>query len=359
MKTPKFIFKVILLIIFSLSSLILITLIHQRKEVFDVVSHYACEFDENLDVTYGLFNETLIINPSRLFELITEQDQQIFSGYSENPFPCNKKILYNGIRVKLPVTIQSFNSDCLRAVKEYPIPKPKNVTRIILLGDSFVFGLGVNDSDTLSSLLESLLSNKSFEVINLGVGGYNPLLSVQRLERIGLKYEPDLVILGYVNNDYEDAFISTIIIPKVIKYLKQRGFSDEGAILLIEKCVDTWKKNPEKFFQFSSMWQGNVKEPLERLIALGKKHSFSIMLYSYPLEGGPISEDEYLGLVRGLAQKNNVTFYYLPEEIGYSFSGEWMLHPKDGHPSPYANMRTAEFLAGKILEMVDREDKLR
>jgi len=51
--------------------------------------------------------------------------------------------------------------------KEYSIVKPPNVIRIVVLGDSFTWGFGVNDNAIYTEILESMYEN--VEVINLGV----------------------------------------------------------------------------------------------------------------------------------------------------------------------------------------------
>jgi hypothetical protein len=49
------------------------------------------------------------------------------------------------------------------------------MTRIAMLGDSFVYGMGVQGTETLSARLSEALAaaGKSVEVLNFGVPGYN------------------------------------------------------------------------------------------------------------------------------------------------------------------------------------------
>ncbi|MCI0414349.1 carbohydrate binding domain-containing protein [bacterium] len=93
-----------------------------------------------------------------------------------------------------------FNSLGCRG-RDYQIPKPNGIERILFPGDSFTLGVGVHESDTLPNQLEGLLnrgalrseSKKSYEVINCGAGGYD--LKQKRLffQLIGEKYQPNLV----------------------------------------------------------------------------------------------------------------------------------------------------------------------
>ncbi len=93
-----------------------------------------------------------------------------------------------------------YNDDGIRAEGSYAAEKPINVFRIITLGDSFTFGQFLNEQDTYPRQLEKLLNGlpctqaKKFEVINLGVGGYDIEYSVERYRLRGQKYNPDLVV---------------------------------------------------------------------------------------------------------------------------------------------------------------------
>jgi len=95
----------------------------------------------------------------------------------------------------------TYNSDSLNERYDYSIEKPEDSFRIITLGDSFTFGMNVDTQDNWSEQLEEMLNAevscknfKKFEVINLGVAGYDTKYSVERFKRRGEKYNPDLVL---------------------------------------------------------------------------------------------------------------------------------------------------------------------
>src|SRR6185436_18130054 len=54
----------------------------------------------------------------------------------------------------------STNSKGFRGVHEYAVPKPTNVFRVMVLGDSVVNGYGVEDDETFCAVLEKKLSGK-------------------------------------------------------------------------------------------------------------------------------------------------------------------------------------------------------
>lgn len=84
--------------------------------------------------------------------------------------------------------------------------KASGTIRLLMLGDSFTFGLGVSDDDTFSRILEKKFEAKGekVEVINAGVDSYSPLLEYLFLTTRGLALKPDLVILNFDMSDLTD-----------------------------------------------------------------------------------------------------------------------------------------------------------
>lgn len=79
-------------------------------------------------------------------------------------------------------------------------------TRVLLLGDSFTYGLGVNDDQTFAYLLEQRLSQgeRQVAVINAGnpAKGTDYALKFFELEARSLK--PDVTVLCFFANDFRD-----------------------------------------------------------------------------------------------------------------------------------------------------------
>jgi lysophospholipase L1-like esterase len=83
--------------------------------------------------------------------------------------------------------------------REHSRSRQPGVSRVVVLGDSFAYGLGVNDGETFCDYLGSLAPE--LEVINLGVAGWNLSQERRLLELEGLNYSPDLVVVSFVQND--------------------------------------------------------------------------------------------------------------------------------------------------------------
>jgi lysophospholipase L1-like esterase len=94
-----------------------------------------------------------------------------------------------------------INEDGIRAERRYAVPKPAGVARIVMLGDSVLFGLGVAREATFAARVENALG---VEVINGGIGGYNTAAERIWFESRGRAYEPDCVVLVYCPNDVDD-----------------------------------------------------------------------------------------------------------------------------------------------------------
>lgn len=102
--------------------------------------------------------------------------------------------------------VYRINSLGLRDREIAPI-KPSGTRRLLLLGDSFTEGDGVEYEDSFSYRLQLLLDSTTlparWEVINAGVGSYSPLLEYLYLVHHGLELQPDMVVL---NLDLSDVF---------------------------------------------------------------------------------------------------------------------------------------------------------
>ena len=90
--------------------------------------------------------------------------------------------------------------------KDFVFPKPKGTFRIFAVGDSFTFGVGSEENETIPFLMEENLRSQynNIEVINAGIGHASPITHYVNMKNIHLKYEPDLVILFFDLTDLRD-----------------------------------------------------------------------------------------------------------------------------------------------------------
>lgn len=83
---------------------------------------------------------------------------------------------------------------------EYKFEKQTDIKRIVVLGDSFTWGWGVNKENIYTEKLETSL--KKTEVINMGIPGYGMAKEYLLLNRYALKFKPDIVIVSFFLDDF-------------------------------------------------------------------------------------------------------------------------------------------------------------
>ena len=86
--------------------------------------------------------------------------------------------------------------------------RKRGATRILLLGDSTLFGWMLRDEDTIASVMNSYLSahfpQEQLEVVTAALPGWNVLSEASFLEHHFNTLQPDLIIWGLTRNDVED-----------------------------------------------------------------------------------------------------------------------------------------------------------
>jgi hypothetical protein len=79
----------------------------------------------------------------------------------------------------------------------HAVEKPPGTYRILVVGDSMVEALQVPVAEAFPRLLEERVNGwagRPVEVLNLGISGKGPAQYLRLLEKVGLAYQPDLVI---------------------------------------------------------------------------------------------------------------------------------------------------------------------
>jgi hypothetical protein len=87
-------------------------------------------------------------------------------------------------------------------------PHREGVLRILVLGDSFAFGTGVEEGDAFPARLAAELTRQGIpaEGVNAGIGGYGVPDEVAWYEHYGVQVDPDVIVLAvFTGNDLQDA----------------------------------------------------------------------------------------------------------------------------------------------------------
>lgn len=87
-------------------------------------------------------------------------------------------------------------------------PKPDGVKRIVIVGDSWTFGQGVEADETFTSQLEKLLTRDGgkWQVYNLGMPGWNTTNQLAALRTLFSRVKPDVVVFCPTSNDIDDSY---------------------------------------------------------------------------------------------------------------------------------------------------------
>jgi lysophospholipase L1-like esterase len=84
---------------------------------------------------------------------------------------------------------------------------PKTGKRILFLGDSITFGIGIPEEKIFVRLVENLArqQGEKWETINSAVGGSSMNAELAILTETGLSLQPDLVVLDFYLNDFQES----------------------------------------------------------------------------------------------------------------------------------------------------------
>jgi len=154
--------------------------------------------------------------------------------------------------------ILSSNDRGLRGSSDHAYEKPLGTIRILTFGDSFTFGEEVSDDQTWTYYLEKLLPRS--EVINFGVHGYGHDQMLLYLREEGIKYHPDIVILGFLSMDMQRNVLS------FRDYAKPRFVLDGGQLVLtntpVPRIEETLAREPwrSKFLDVLTMLRRRYRE---------------------------------------------------------------------------------------------------
>lgn len=116
---------------------------------------------------------------------------------------------------------------------EHPLARAAGVTRILVLGDSYVAGFQVPRDSTFHRRLERLLNARAlpghrFEVVALGQDGCGTAVQYLTWREWGRAYHPDVVAVVFVQNDPADDW-------KPVALDKQRPFlAEDGDSLRLD-----------------------------------------------------------------------------------------------------------------------------
>ena len=143
-----------------------------------------------------------------------------------------------------------YNSDALRCPHQPESFRPEDLN-VVILGDSFTYGLGLPPEKCFPAKIERMLRQqlapRTVKVANFGWTSSSPLLSARRLEAIGEKYHPDVVAICVDMTDFGDDL-------RWASMLDRRGVYRFHAWLpLATHAFKSWAPKKYRDYHFSSL----------------------------------------------------------------------------------------------------------
>ena len=117
----------------------------------------------------------------------------------------NKWLTFANSQYNNQLIVYRRNKQGFRCEKDFNTPIDMSKTRVMLLGDSYLFGVYLEEEDALHSLLQRKLG-EHYEFYNLGIPGWGIDQMFLSYEKYRDVIQPHIVILFYIDFDIHRAF---------------------------------------------------------------------------------------------------------------------------------------------------------
>lgn len=293
-----------------------------------------------------------------------QNEERIFSSTRGMKFKPYLERVWTGLGEP---TIWHFNE---LGYRERPIQlnKPKNIFRIVVIGDSVTMGFGVEDFESYPRRLEQILKPKTvnpnmthFEVLNLGIQGYSTNSYLAVLKEDVTKMKPDLVIIGFYSNDPAEAEASRVdnnyfvlkSIPDLLPFSLNQVFKEKSRFYLlilgryysfIERYQKEYKPSEETL---NKEWDG-INKDLEEIKNVTDRQKIKLVLLGIPNPKEEVVTDvlsERQKRLKKIAIDSEIIYFDLLDNLRKSSDiNSLYLDDLNDHFSPKGN----EYAAGAI-----------
>jgi hypothetical protein len=305
--------------------------------------------------------ELLLLAASTLFVLIVLEVALRIVGTGA-PRPTGYAPVNTNRRSMRPTNAQHYRDN------ERAIPKPPGVHRVVSLGDSFAWGASVEFEDAYPQRLERALTRRRhepWEVVNLALPGMNTVDQRAQVDQEVFAYQPDVVLLGFVLNDSEDATAAETRRAEdwVRERRSERGLLDRSVLLrTIRGRLFATRENRRRIAGYRSMYEDDApgwiasRAALKAMGDVCREHGVPFVVAIFPLFGNPLDEgypfDAIHAKVRQAAQEAGARVVdLLPAYRGLRSDILVVDGADDEHPNEIAHRIAASVLL-KELEQV-------
>ncbi len=221
------------------------------------------------------------------------------------------------------------------------VPATTGGAGVVVLGDSYAFGYGVDDHETFANRLAEALPGRA-EVHNWGVPGYNLVQQVELLRTRGAEADPSVVVLALHPNDFE---------PSVFARPAEVAWVRASHLYAVLEHLHYVSQDVESLLEASR--QRRVAEgraAFEKLLALRAERGFELLLFRVSCWSGA-DDREVAQLLREARRRGIPTV-----DLDHPFCGELETHsiPDDGHPTAEGHARLAARLLPSLEPLLPR-----
>lgn len=265
----------------------------------------------------------------------------------------NQKIIYElqpHLDTNFGHKLVRTNSEGMRKNRDYPVQRPSNSVRILGIGDSGMFGWDVEQNCTFMDIMESNLSARQdgtvYETLNFAVPGYNTQQEVDTLLSKGVKYMPDIVIIGWCENDFNLPFFmiekenywadKSSLIYKLM-FTRKTNRTEVAPGLTIHDLREYDKQNVLPETSAGSDVAG-VKAALIKLERLGRENNFKVLMF------GPM-RSTICEICKRIDMPYSCTYDMIPDN---KCPKDYLVHHM--HPSPKGHIVLAEYLEKDLIK---------
>lgn len=309
----------------------------------------------SLDIGYTTGGEPVYASPHRY-----APDSVIVSYYDSDP---------RGYFEPDCTITHKHNSAGWRDV-DHSLKKPPDTFRILGLGNSYLWGQGVRQEDIclsqLPGLLKDDLPDKTIETINAGISGVNTANERTQLKEIGLKYEPDLVIVHFVPNDVENNLQSSG--PRIVFRYEYIGLYHQPDRLTPYSYLWSWARQRTinmfrakryirdslaGFSDRSPGWISCQKALLDIKSLCDRNNArFLVVIFPFYID---LDRDNYPfqiihDTVFKFCRQNGIHVLDLRDAYRQFKGPELWVHPGDQHPNEFAHKIAATAIARYLKE---------
>ena len=242
-------------------------------------------------------------------------------------------------------------------------PKPAGVRRVLSLGDSFAWGASVEFEDAYPQRLERALNRRRhepWEVVNLALPGMASVDHAAQLEKEGDAYAPDVVVLGYVLNDSQDAAAAEA--QRAEDWVKHPPPTPGRSALvgLVRSRIWATAENRRRVEGFLSMYKDGAsgweasRRSIKTMGAWCRQRGIPFVVAIFPLFGNPLDENYPFAAVHAkvaaaAGESGAKVVDLLPAYRGLRWDVLVVNGADDEHPNEIAH----RIAAGAILRALD------